>query len=75
MYDATRVSAGANGAAGSASAEKPVKEESDAKPGTPRAIEGRLASGGSTSLAATASFDWAKIKVSSPEAWHQATSL
>ena len=41
-----------------------MKEESGGKPSTPSALEGRLSSGGTTSLAATSSFDWAKIKVS-----------
>ena len=40
-----------------------MKEESGGKPSTPSALEGRLSSGGATSLAATSSFDWAKIKV------------
>ena len=54
--------AGSNGVATTAKAKQ---EESEAKPGTPRAIEARLSSGGTTSLAATSSFDWAKIRVHS----------
>lgn len=60
---------GANGAPGTAAAGDAMKEESDAKPSTPSGLEGRLSSGGATSVAATTSFDWAAIKVPIP-AYH-----
>lgn len=63
-YDAKHA-AGTNGAAGTPPVGDAVKEKSDAKPETPRALERRVSSGGTTSLAAASSFDWAKIKVPS----------